>query len=70
MRQQKNNGYQHDRLLGPVVRMLINANPGLNFNLGILFFCSKAFSCIVFSLLFRASNHQIVGKRNKTEFSF
>ena len=56
--------------LGPVVRRQINANPGLNFNLGFFFFCLKAFSWIILSLLFRASNHQIVGKRNKTEFVF
>ena len=53
----------------PVVRRPISANPGLNFNLGFFFF-SKAFSRIIFSILFRASNHQIVGKKNKTEFAF
>ena len=56
--------------LGPVVRRLISANPGLNFNLGFFFFCSKAFSRIIFTILFRASNHQIVGKNSKTEFAF
>ena len=30
-------------LQGPVVRKLISANPGLNFNLGFFFFCSKRF---------------------------
>ena len=58
------------KVLGQVVRRPINANPGLNFNLGFFFFCSKAFSRIIFSILFRASNHQIVGKKNKTEFAF
>ena len=57
--------------LGPVVQRLISANPGLNLNLGFFFFfCSKAFSRIIFSILFKASNHQIVGKNNKTEFAF
>ena len=50
--------------LGPVVRRPISANPGLNFNLGLFFFCSKAFSRIIFSILFRVSNHQIVDKKN------
>ena len=58
------------KVLGQVVRRPINANPGLNFNLGFFFFCSKAFSPIIFSILSRASNHQIVGKKNKTEFAF
>ena len=30
-------------LQGPVVRKLISANPGLNFNLDFFFFCSKHF---------------------------
>ena len=55
---------------GPVVRRTISANPGLNFNLGFFFFCSKAFSRIIFSILFIASNHQFVGKKNKTDFLF
>jgi len=55
---------------GPVVRRPISANRGLNFNLGFFFFCSKVFSGIIFSILFRASNHQIVGKKNKTDFLF
>ena len=58
-------------LLGPVVRRPISANPGLNFNPGFFFFFgSKAFSRIIFSILFSASNHQIVSKRNTTEFAF
>ena len=55
---------------GPVVRAPVSANPGLNFNLGLVFFLSKALSLIIFSLLFRVSNHQIVGKENETEFAF
>ena len=54
---------------GPVVGRPTSINPRLNFNLGFFFFFPKAFSRIIFSLLFRASNHQIVGKKNKTEFA-
>ena len=50
--------------LGPVVRTLVSANPGLNFNPRFLIFLSKALSRIIFSFLFRVSNHQIVGKEN------
>ena len=49
---------------GPVVRTPVGANPGLNFNPGFFFFFSKALSRIIFSILFRVSNHQIVGKEN------
>ena len=55
--------------LDPVVRRPISANPGLNFNPGFFFFFSKAFSRIIFSRPFKASNHQIVGKKNKTQFA-
>ena len=45
---------------GPVVRRPISANPGLDFNPGFDFNPgSKTFSAIIFSLLFRASNHQL-----------
>ena len=55
--------------LGPVVWKPISANHGLNFNLGFIFFCSKAFSQIIFTI--RASIHYInAAKRNKTEFAF
>ena len=54
---------------GPAVRRPISANPGLNFNPGFFFFCSKVFSRVISSLLFRASNHQFVGRKNKTEFA-
>ena len=60
-------GHKHQ---GPVVRRPISTNPGLNFNLGFFFFCSKAFYRIIFSILFRASNHQIAGKKNTTEAPF
>ena len=50
--------------LGPVVRTPVSANSGLNSNLGFFIFLSKALSRIIFSFLFRVSNHQIVGKEN------
>ena len=49
---------------GPVVRTPVNTNLGLNFNPGSFFLLSKALSGIIFSILFRVSNHQIVGKEN------
>ena len=52
------------KLPGPVVRTPVSANPGLNFNPGFFFFLSKALSRIIFSVLFRVSSHQIVGKEN------
>ena len=42
---------------GPVVRRPISANPALNFNPDFFFFSSKAFSWIIFCILFRVSNH-------------
>ena len=42
----------------------VSANSGLNFNPGFLSFLSKALSRIIFSILFRVSNHQIVGKES------
>ena len=56
--------------LGPVVRTLVSANPGLNFNPGFFFFLSKALSWIIFYISFRASNHHIVGIEHETEFVF
>ena len=55
--------------LGPVVLRLVNANPGLDFKSGFFFFSSKAFSRTIFFILFRVSNHQIVDKKNSTEFA-
>ena len=55
---------------GPVVQMRVSTNLWLNFNLGFFFFLSKALSQIIFSILFRVSNHQIVGKEDETEFAF
>ena len=51
-------------VLGPVVRRPISANLGLNFDPGFFFFCSKAFSRIIFSIIFGASNYQTVDKTN------
>ena len=50
--------------LGPVVRTPVSTNPGLNFNPAFFFLLSKALFRIIFSILFRVSNHQIVGKKN------
>lgn len=36
--------------------MTKSGNPGLNFHSG----CSKAFSRVIFPVLFKASNHQII----------
>ena len=51
-------------VLGRVVRRLVSANPGLNFNPGLFFFSSKAFSLKIFCILFRVANRQIVDKKN------
>ena len=37
---------------------------GFSFNPGFFIFCLKAFSQIIFPILFRASNHQIADQRN------
>ena len=50
--------------LGPVVRRPISANPGLT-QVSISF-VQKHF----LSILFTASNHQIVDQKDKTEFAF
>ena len=42
----------------------LELNPGLNLNRGFFFLCLKAFSWIIFSVIFRASNHQLVDKKN------
>ena len=48
----------------------ISANPGLNFNMGVFFFCLKAFYRKIFPIVFRASSIQIVDKKSETEFPF
>ena len=50
--------------LGPVVRRPISAQPGVKFDPVFFFLCSKAFSRLIFSVIFRASNHQPVDKKN------
>ena len=50
--------------LGWVVRRPVSANPRLNFNPGLFFFSSKAFSQKNFSILFRVGNNQVVDKKN------
>ena len=50
--------------LGQVVWTPVSANQGLKFNLECFIFLSKALSQIIFSILFRVYNHQIVGKEN------
>ena len=42
----------------------------LALNLGFFFWCSKAFSLIIFSVIFRVSNHQLVDKKNKNWNAF
>ena len=54
----------------PLVQRPISANLWLNFILGFFVCCSKAFSWIIFSFIFRASNHKIVDKKISTEFAF
>ena len=39
-------------------------NPGINLTLVSFSLCSKAFFWIIFSVIFRASNHQLVDRRN------
>ena len=56
--------------LGPVFRMPVNANLRLNFNPGFFFLLSKALSRIIFFVVFRVSNHQIVGKEIKLNLLF
>ena len=43
---------------------------GLALHPGFFSLCSKAFSRIIFSVTFKASNHQLVGKRIKTKMLF
>ena len=67
-----NTNINHGKIIveGQVVRRPVSANPGLNFNPGLFFFSSKAFSQKIFSILLRVTNHQIVDKKNSTEFVF
>ena len=56
-------------LLGPVVGSPISAKPALNFNPSFFIPLFKSLFQVIFSFLFRASNHQIIDKTNGTEFS-
>ena len=61
------NGYK----LGPVVQRQISAaNPAFSSRPGLFFFCSKIFSRIIFSIIFRASSLQIVDKKIKLNLLF
>ena len=60
----------HSSTLGPVVRRLISTNLGLNLNLGFLFFCSRAFSPVIFSVLYRASNHGIHWRQKELDWVY
>ena len=42
----------------------------LGFKLGFFFLCSKAFCRIIFSVIVRASNHQLVDKKNSSRNAF
>ena len=56
-------------LQGPVFQKPISTNPELNFNLGFYTSLFNSLFGIIFSTLYGASNHQIVDKKNYTEFS-
>ena len=45
-------------------------NPMLNFNLGLFIPLFKSLFGIISCLIFRASNNNILDKKNSTEFSF
>ena len=53
---------------GPVVRGRISANTGLNFNLDFFTPLFESLFGIISSILYRASNHQILIIKNYTEF--
>ena len=55
---------------GPVVRTPISANPQLNFNPGFFFFLPKVLSRKMFSIPFRVTYHQILGKEIKLNLLF
>ena len=55
--------------ISPVFRKPISAKRGLNFNLGFYTSLFDSLFGIIFSTLYGASNHQIVDKKNYTEFS-
>ena len=46
------------------VQLFEGRSTAVKFNPGFLFLCSKAFPLIISSVIFRASNHQLVDKKN------
>ena len=58
------------KALGPADQRPISTNSGLNFNPGFFFFCSKAFSWMIFSLVCRVSKHKIFDQTEIQEFRF
>ena len=55
---------------GPVAQRVISPNPWLDFKWGFFFFLSNVFSQIIFSIVVRVFNRQIVNKNNSTEFAY
>ena len=58
------------RVQGPVFWRPINANPRLNLNQEFFISLFKCLFWIILSVLFRASNNQILDKKNYIKFSF
>ena len=63
-------GIAQNIVQSPVVQRPISNNPGLRFNLGFFVSFFKSLFQIIFSILFWASKHQIVEKKNYTEYYF
>ena len=61
--QSQENCKKHERIISR--EEPVSANPGINVNPGFYLnsYCSKAFSQIIFSILYRTSDDQIVDKR-------
>ena len=55
-------------LQGPVVKRPISSNPGLNFNPGFFFFCSKVFSQVISSLFLEHPIIKLLAERIKLNF--
>ena len=63
-------GISQSIVQSPVVQRPISNNPGLRFNLGFFVSFFKSLFQTIFSILFCTSKHQIVEKKNYTEYSF
>ena len=63
-------GIAQNIVQSPVVQRPISNNPGLRFNLGFFVSFFKSLFQTIFSILFWASKHQIVEKKNYTKYSF